>query len=91
MVYPFNTCTDSIYVDENGYYADPRPASFKIKGHTVHYIGNGVVVGSGADGEDVAPRLTLDLLEQLVVWLGVEDTEPEIIVMSWSERENLYE
>jgi len=75
---------DVIYVDDNGLYVEPQPASFTYKGFSVPLCGKGVVVGVDDEGDDDVPAHTLTSLINRIEWLGVQNIEPQIEVYSWS-------
>jgi len=75
---------DVIYVDDNGLYVEPQPASFSYAGNPVPLCGKGVVVGCDDEGNDDAPAHTLTSLTRRIKWLGVQDIEPVIEVYSWN-------
>lgn len=75
---------DVIYVDDNGLYVEPQPASFRYRGNPALICGKGVVVGSDDEGNDDDAAHTLQSLTARIDWLGVQHVEPEIEVYSWN-------
>jgi hypothetical protein len=64
---------DGIYVDDEGLLKSPSPDSFwampELYGEEAAWTGKGLVLGSDAKGDSTEPKITLDELKRIVVFL----------------------
>jgi hypothetical protein len=64
---------DGIYVDDEGLLKQPDPNSFwampELYGEVAAWTGKGLVLGSDAQGDSTEPKITLDELKRIVVFL----------------------
>jgi hypothetical protein len=59
---------DVIFVDEEGLLKGPVVKGFAVKGAHQPFAGNGVVVGSDADGNSLPAKVSIETLERLISW-----------------------
>lgn len=68
-----NTVGDGIYVDDEGLLKSPSRDSFwampELYGEETAWTGKGLVLGSDEKGDSTAPKITLDELKRIVVFL----------------------
>lgn len=56
---------DCIYLDDEGYYAEPK-ALFTVRGYQNPLVNKGLVLGTDEEGESVEPKITLEQLRELI-------------------------
>jgi hypothetical protein len=65
---------DGAYVDDEGLLKSPSPDSFwampELYGEVAAWTGKGLVLGSDAKGVSTEPKITLDELKRIVVFLS---------------------
>ena len=68
-----NQFNDILYVDDVGWLDRTTIGGFVINGN--HFAGHGLVVGVNNEGEDINPSFTVEMLQRIVTFLGVEAIE----------------
>lgn len=68
---------DGVYIDEEGLLKSPNPDSFwsmpELYGESAAFTGKGFVLGSDKKGNSTAPKITLDELKRIVVFLSPDE------------------
>ncbi len=64
----FRPSADIIYVDEEGLLKEPDNF-FAIEHETQLLAGNGLIVGTGHQGEEKEPEITIEYVQKHVLWM----------------------
>lgn len=60
-----NRGVETVYVDDNGLLNDPK-CFFAVPGYPQWIAGNGLILGTNAEGESISTKLTVEQVESLV-------------------------
>lgn len=77
---------DVIYVDDEGLFREEGQQYFAFMGHPHPLAGYGLLVGTDAEGETVAPKVSLDWVATKTFFLGDmgdNPPRPQITVVPW--------
>jgi hypothetical protein len=68
-VVTINSESDSVFVDDDGHYADKK-ALFCVTGNagSVNLVNKGLVLGTNEEGDSVEPTIFMDDLEDMISW-----------------------
>lgn len=77
---------DVIYVDDEGLFREKGQEYFAFAGHPHPLAGYGLLVGTDAEGETVAPKMSIDWVTTKTFFLGDmggNPPRPQITVVPW--------